>query len=29
MTLVPHKVEKKGHEYYELIEEKWVNGKVM
>jgi ABC-type multidrug transport system ATPase subunit len=28
MTIVPHKVNRKGHEYYELIEEKWVNGKV-
>jgi len=29
MTIVPHKVNRKGHEYYELIEEKWVNGKVV
>ena len=29
MTLVPHKVKRKGHEYYELVEEKWVNGKVV
>ena len=29
MTLVPHKVNRKGHEYYELVEEKWVNGKVV
>ncbi len=29
MTLVPHRVKRKGHEYYELVEEKWVNGKVV
>ena len=29
MTLVPHKVRRNGKEYYELIEEKRVNGKVV
>lgn len=29
MSLLPHKVNRKGHEYYELVEEKWVNGKVV
>lgn len=29
MSLVPHKVNRKGHEYYELVKEKWVNGKVI
>ena len=29
MTLVPHKMKRKGHEYYELVDEKWVNGKVV
>ena len=27
MTLIPHKVKRNGHEYYELVDERWVNGK--
>ena len=29
MTLVPHKMMGKGYGYYELVDEKWVNGKAV
>ena len=27
MTLIPHKVKRNGHEYCELVDERWVNDK--
>lgn len=29
MTLIPHKVKRNGHEYYELVDVKWVNGRTV
>ena len=29
MTIIPQKVNRKGHEYYELVDVKWVNGRTV
>lgn len=26
MILIPHKMKRNGHEYYERVDERWVNG---